>query len=217
MISVFPEMVFFPSTWAPQHSPASRARGLGDARGPWGPPASLWQGLGHAGSQEGYSGGGNTLSSNTASLQGAGCPGQRQGDGHPYTAGGEALMCSSAITGVGRISVPPAFCPTGMSAPGGSRWIRVPKAVCSRAPIRVSSLRALGERAGGCARACVEPCALALHRSSRRLSGLLLISVWEENECCSCTIIPTPSRLSSAQRRGAGARVRLPACLVATG
>lgn len=60
------------------------------------------------------------------------------------------------------------------------------------------------------------PHVLALHQSSRCRCGLLL-SVWKENGCCSCKIIPNPSRLSSTRQRRAGTRVRLPARLVAAG
>lgn len=48
---------------------------------------------------------------------------------------------------------------------------------------------------------------LALNPSWRCRSSLLPISVWKENECCSCKIIPNPSCLSS----GAGAGARAPA------
>lgn len=53
--------------------------------------------------------------------------------------------------------------------------------------IEVSVLRGLG--AAGAAHVLVlNPCC----------SGLFPISVWKENECCSCKIIPNPSCLSSS-------------------
>lgn len=64
-------------------------------------------------------------------------------------------------------------------------------------PIEVPALESLNDPAeqGG---ACMDPHVLVLHRSLRCRSRLL-ISVWEENGCCSCKIIPDPSRLSSAR------------------
>ena len=170
---------------------------MGDARPPWGSLASLWQGMGHAGSQEGCFLG-----------EAPQAPAQHRCREQITQARGRVTGARTSQHRRKHLCVHQQSRGRAGSAP--------PRAVRPRAPIGVSPLGGLGESAKRVG-ACVDPRALALPRSSRCRSGLLLISVWKENGCCSCKIIPNPSRLSSARQRRAGARVRLPARLVATG
>lgn len=96
--------------------------------------------------------------------------------GHPGTSGtGWHWLCSGVHVEAGAIV-------------WGTGWMGlVTPSTLRPGTVEVLALRGLGE-AGTTRVLVLNPCC----------SGLFPISVWKENECCSCKIIPNPSCLSSS-------------------